>query len=435
VLPGVADRIELSARSAKLPPDETTVIIATVYDRYDNPLAGESITFMVEDAKGMGGSIEEPLTCATDSSGQAQATFVSGGNPGDLTIITASHDIVLSQSVQKVTIETEGDPEAHMDAGRDGDIEHYAPAMEDNFDMADMPPLPAGVEEYEPHPSAAPPPPPLAPAYEPTPTAQQPPLPLMQQAAPPPLAPPVPQAVLPPMPPIASGGVEYMHDDFTGSADADMRMQGPDADSADADTDDFDGQPLDPEEYYEFDDPYAVPKFQVQAGRRPTVEWSELMPKIIKVFGIVMVIVLGVWGFTKSWTSINYLISYNKANKLYNQQQLTQALEFYEKCTEIKPREAEPFIRMGDIYVVFAEKEKSPVKAERYLKNAATQLNSAINEHPENVEALYSLCHVYKLQGNYPQCISFCRQAIQVDPKFEAAQSDFKECQEGSDVN
>ena len=141
VLAGDADRIELSAAESAVAPDQMTVVSAYVYDRYDNPLGGETVTFTVYDTKGQGGWLEEPVTVSTDGSGEAQATFVGGGNPGDLTIVTASHDLVISQSVQKVTIET-------IEAVEGAD----APDPESGYAYEEqMPPL-----DFEPAPVAAP---------------------------------------------------------------------------------------------------------------------------------------------------------------------------------------------------------------------------------------------------------------------------------------
>jgi len=70
----------------------------------------------------------------------------------------------------------------------------------------------------------------------------------------------------------------------------------------------------------------------------------------------------------------------------------------------------------------------SQTKKDRMLINAAKQLNAAINFHPDNIDALYNLCRVFKMQENYNQCAKFCGQALLVDPKFEAAQSDQQEC-------
>ena len=89
VTAGEPDSLELTAPVTQLPKDEMTVVTAYLKDKFDNPVSGRTLTFLIENTKGQGGYFEEPVTVTTDGRGEAQATYVSDGDPGDKTVLTA----------------------------------------------------------------------------------------------------------------------------------------------------------------------------------------------------------------------------------------------------------------------------------------------------------------------------------------------------------
>lgn len=215
VKPGSPDKIELSAPETLLPPNGVIAVTARLTDKYGNPLKNETVTFIIKDKKGHGGDFEEPTMLETDSRGEVQATYISNGNAGDRTELTAAHDLVPATAVKTVTIETAEPVETEPEPEYPDEQERMAlpdsafmPA--DAMAAAEPPPLAPGFGDesapafgaepgfgaaHEPAfgdafggPAAAPP---LAPAFAPPAAPQQPAF-----APPPPAAP--QQAFAPP---------------------------------------------------------------------------------------------------------------------------------------------------------------------------------------------------------------------------------------------
>ena len=304
------------------------------------------------------------------------------------------------------------------------DVPAAAPAEAPLPPVADAPAAPA--VQTPPMPPVDIPAAPQEPAAFASPQAPPPQAPAQQFA--PPVAPPV-AAQQPAYAAPAAGGIQYQQDEtFMPEAtqqavDQYYQQQGGYQDPSQVQPG-VDYGNMSAEEIMALEDPYAPPVFNVEKGRKPPIEMNVLLPKVAKIAAIVIVVIGIVYGgFYFSSTAL-FLMHKSKADKMFAQERLADALVYYEKCTHVNPNKITPYVRMAEIHSTFAEKEelnKKLKKKEFHLNEAAKQLNKAIDIAPNDHDALYELCSVYQDQEKYEQALTMCRRALQVKPNFQAA--------------
>ena len=192
-----------------------------------------------------------------------------------------------------------------------------------------------------------------------------------------------------------------------------------------------------PEEYLAMEDPMAPPKFEVKRGKKPPIDWSVMTPKILTIAGIVFgVCLLGFLGFHFS-KQILFQITYNKANNFYSQDRKAEALDQYEKCTQIHRSDPQSYIKASLILQDMAEAAGNAGRLkqkENYLIRAKNLLDNALKQTPNNAEVLANQCGISESQGDvaaekgdpetaqkkYLEAIGMCDRALQIDAKYEA---------------
>lgn len=431
------DRIEVSATTLEGAAGDVVAVTAVVRDKNGKPVDKQYIAFMVKDTRGQGGYFEEPTYMATDGRGEAQATFVFDGNPGDETMVSVSHETV---------------PESHIDilsmitAGESADVEELQPESEPLFEP-ETPAFEPELISYEPEPPAFEPPqvvapPAFTPPIAPPAAAPTPPIPGPAPAAytpPPAQQPPQYQqpAYQPPAPPTNYQDIQYQQNEVPMAPPTQAALQqhyGMQAQEFGADPsaaayapepdEGLDYDNLTPEEIMALEDPYAVPQFQVKRGKKPPIEMEVLVPQIIRVLLAVVLVVGVVVGIYMAQENVRFLWTKQKADKLFAQEQLDAAVAYYQKCILISSTKVEPYIKLGEIYYNFAETEDNKGNARKknhMLNQAADYLNQAISVQETNRDAHYNLCSVYEYQEKFTEAEAQCKRVLEIDSRFEAA--------------
>jgi tetratricopeptide (TPR) repeat protein len=208
-----------------------------------------------------------------------------------------------------------------------------------------------------------------------------------------------------------------------------MAAPPPHADFAAVDSTESAAQEEEVDEYLksmEVADPYAPPKFDIKRGKKPVMEISMLLPKIMKYVGIVAgVLFLAFLGF-KSYKYFFYQYYYTQGLKAYTAEDLGGALISFEKANNTDPRKPDPLQYEAEIYIKQAEKAHeigNEKQAEMDYNLALKVLDKELQIDPSNVDALYYMGQAFEGKRSYCNAISQFQKILQLDPKYESAQS------------
>ncbi len=391
IAPGVPSTIELFATTETLSPGETVVITAKVEDKYGNPVPGEFVSVMPENYTGQPGTISQDST-TTDEAGEVAVTYTASPNPGDTMTLTAQNPSVGAFAVKKVSLTVAGEAAAAppaTTAGSKGGTKPQKAEQPASFELGGLPPLPDGAgiggPAFE---SAFQPLEPVAatsvqPAAAPAPKAQR-------QAAAPPSAP-----------------AEFVEPEETTE------------ERPDEEVDDY-LKSLEPT------DPYAAARFEIKRGKKPVMELSTLLPKIMKYVGILLCVAGLAAGGLVSYKYFLFEYYNTQAIQKYTEDRLGEALILFDKAHKVKPNVSEPLEYSAEIYIKQAEKAEDAGNdrqaAPQY--DAALELLKKVQKiNPNNIDGLFMLGQAYEGKKMYCRALEQYQNILQVDPNYQIAQS------------
>ncbi|MFA6448391.1 MAG: tetratricopeptide repeat protein [bacterium] len=176
-------------------------------------------------------------------------------------------------------------------------------------------------------------------------------------------------------------------------------------------------------------DPYAPPKFDVKRGKKPVMEITALLPKILKYTGILAVLILVAFGGLASYKFFFYQYYFTKGLKNYTSDNLGDALVFFEKANKINANIPDPLQYEAEIYIKQAQKARefhNEKQAEQEYNLALSVLDKELQLNPNNIDALYYMGQAYEGKKSYCNAISQFQRILQIDPTYESAQTKIK---------
>ncbi|MFH1539490.1 MAG: tetratricopeptide repeat protein [bacterium] len=423
------ERIVLSPSDARVAAGSTVEVRAKVLDGGGNPLKGVACTFVLDESSDQDGELEIQLQSMTDSDGEVSVRYTAPARPGAVAVITASAGGVAPERVEPTRITT-------LQAGA-GEVSERPPVEEPTvipvpgFEEPDSeepfaPALPVFEESTIDETAAPPTPEPMIeeptmeepaieePAFE-EPAAEE-PLPM----APPPMEGPAPP---PPPPPPVEGEIEFLEEDLPHqTADLEhLRQTGAvTADEIAAELGEEFQEMAPPEEQ----DPFGVPKFHIDKGKKAIIEVEKVASKTINLVliaaGIIALLVLSYLGYRKLSTSYHFM----QGLKAFNAGQYDRAIPHFDKCANLSSDWPKPRAYLAQVHYEKAEEFKKQNNESAYIREITLsigKLDEVIRLDPSDVDAIYARGQAYEFKGEFEKALRDYRKVLAVDPSYSGA--------------
>ncbi|HOX28895.1 MAG TPA: hypothetical protein PLQ76_07070, partial [bacterium] len=384
VAPGVPSSIEVTASAQQASPGEDVDVSAKILDKYGNPVPGEFLLITPSNFVGQSGTVEQAVN-QSDENGEVRAVYKTSDHPGDSATMSATNPNVGAFAVKTVKISVVGDPNAKPqkaaskkpDVSSLSDVSLLSEEPAFAMDVPLSPPM-QNVDLSAPiKPAAEAGPAPAAPAAqkaeEPRPSEQE----ILQ---------------------------DYMHDEE------------PEVD-----------------EYLKEmaqKDPYLPPAFDIKRGKKPVMELSSIMPKLLKIGAIIGIVLVLIIAALLSYRTVMYQYYFNRAMMRYIADDHGAALMLFEKAASLDPTKVDAVIKKSEILIKEGEKalDRNDVRsAEQQFDLAIKAADKALQVEPNNLDLLYLEGQAYEGKGSYCNAYYQYKRVLKVDPKYEAAVSKSKD--------
>lgn len=236
-----------------------------------------------------------------------------------------------------------------------------------------------------------------------------------------------------PPPPMPGGGDGYQppQDVYQEGAPMDDQTIAPGEEYAAAGTvdevyedayDDGDGAYMEDDE----ENPYAIPSFEIEVGKKSMVEIEQLMPKLLKIGGLVAgLLIIGIV-FLLTHKIIIYEWYYSQAMKYEVGGDYSKALEAGRKAHETDPERPEVLNRMANIHIQNSEralKRNDIQTAEIELNQALDYLEKQLKLEPASIDALFSYGTAFEQKQEYCNALEQFERILEHDPSYQAAEA------------
>ncbi len=176
----------------------------------------------------------------------------------------------------------------------------------------------------------------------------------------------------------------------------------------------------------EADDPYAPPKFNIARGKKPVMEISTMLPKILMYTGIIASVFVLLFAGFSSYKYVVYQYYYTRGINNYNKELFGDAIIAFEKANQMSPTKIEPLQFMAIIYInraIIAGERGMDRESGKEYSLAMGVLDKALQIDPNNIDVLYYLGEVYEGKHQYCNAIRQYEKILRVEPKYESAES------------
>jgi len=388
VAPGVPSAIRMKASTEKTGPGQPVEIIASVIDKYENPVPGEFVAISLGEYTGSPGVLTKS-SGQTDENGQFRVTYRVSANPGDTATITASNPNVGAFAVTPVTIVVAGERQPAAGISKRKTAASETPATDaplPTIHGIDLPTEPERLEHIDF-------PPPAEEAVFSRPERFEPP---------------------PPQPaPVSRGG----------RADEPQKDTAPETVQADEGMDEY------LEQVSAIQDPYAPPKFNIKRGKKPVMEINRVLPKILIVSGILIgIVMLGIIGLV-SYKTVMYKYYYNRGIVKYTADDLAAALSCFEKAIAANEKAVKAMLYIADIYIRQGESASAQKKsslADHNFNKAIGITSKILQIDPNNTDGYYYEGKAYEGKKSYCKALGSFENIIRINPNDQGASEQAK---------
>ncbi len=172
------------------------------------------------------------------------------------------------------------------------------------------------------------------------------------------------------------------------------------------------------------DNPYAIPTFEIEVGKKAMVEMEQLMPKIIKI-GLLVVFLMGM-GILYIFTHkiVIYQWYYRQALQYENNNNYAKAIEAGMKAHAVDPERPGILNKMANIHIQNserAEKRNDLQTAESEINQAISDLEKLLVIKPSDTDALFSYGQAFEQKQDYCSAMKQFERILEHDPSYQAA--------------